>query len=86
MSSAPNPLVKFYRTATTSVKLPSRGKYYDEGVLKLNDDGEVSIFPMTAQDEITLQNPDALLSGEAISNHIYLYDDTPPERGEITPR
>lgn len=67
MSSAPNPLAKFYRTATTSVKPPSRGAFYDEGVINLNDDGEISIFPMTAQDELILQNPDALLNGEAIT-------------------
>lgn len=66
MNKELNPLTQFYRTATTSVKLPSRGKYYEDGVLNLNDDGEVSIFPMTAQDEITLKNPDALLSGEAV--------------------
>lgn len=61
-----NPLTKFYRTATTSVRLPSRGAYYANDVVNLNEDGEVSIFPMTAQDELTLQNPDALLNGEAI--------------------
>ena len=70
MSKAPNPLVQFYRTATTSVKLPSRGRYYEDGVLKLNDENEISIFPMTAQDEIMLQNPDALLSGEAVTTVI----------------
>lgn len=70
MNKKSNPLEQFYRTATTSVKLPSRGKYYDDGVLTLNDDAEISIFPMTAQDEITLQNPDALLSGEAVTTVI----------------
>ncbi len=70
MSKTANPLTKFYRTAALSVSLPSKGKYYDDGVVKLNDDGEVPVFPMTAQDEITLQNPDALLSGEAITNVI----------------
>ena len=70
MNKEANPLAQFYRTATTSVKLPSRGKYYDDDVLTLNDDGEISIFPMTAQDEITLKNPDALLSGEAVTKVI----------------
>lgn len=66
MNEEVNPLTKFYRTSALSVKIPSRGQYYADGVVKLNDDGELNIFPMTAQDEVTLQNPDALLSGEAV--------------------
>jgi hypothetical protein len=70
MNQAENPLSKFYRTATLSVKLPSRGKYYSDGVVELNDDDEVGILPMTAQDELVLQNPDALLNGEAVTKVI----------------
>lgn len=66
MNQAQNPLSKFYRTATLSVKLPSRGAYYEDGAVELNDDDEIGVLPMTAQDEIILQNPDALLSGEAV--------------------
>ena len=60
-----NPLAKYYRNAKLSVGLPSRGKYYADDVLTLDESGELMIFPMTAQDEITLQNPDALLTGKA---------------------
>jgi hypothetical protein len=70
MNQAENPLSKFYRTATLSVKLPSRGRYYSDGVVELNDDDEVGILPMTAQDELVLQNPDALLNGEAVTKVI----------------
>lgn len=66
MNDASNPLKQYYRNEKISVKLPSRGKYYSEKVLVLNEDEELGIFPMTAQDEITLQNPDALLTGQAV--------------------
>ncbi len=66
MAKQPNPLTQFYRVEKSSVKLPSRGLFYPEGVVELNDDGEVSIFPMTAADEMQFKNPDALLSGAAI--------------------
>ena len=65
MTQQGNPLQKYYRNAKLSVRLPSRGKYYAKDVLTLDDAGELAIFPMTAQDEITLQNPDALLTGQA---------------------
>ena len=66
MAQSENPLKKYYRNAKLSVKLPSRGEYYKDGTLALNEDGELPIYPMTAQDEITLQNPDALLTGQAL--------------------
>lgn len=61
-----NPLTQFYRVEKSSVGLPSRGQFYDDTVVELNDDGEVPIFPMTAADEMQLKNPDALLSGSAV--------------------
>jgi hypothetical protein len=70
MNQTGNPLSKFYRTATLSVKLPSRGSFYDDGVVELNDELEVDVLPMTAQDELILQNPDALLNGEAVTKVI----------------
>lgn len=66
MNDIINPLKQYYRNEKISVKLPSRGKYYPENILTLNEDEELGIFPMTAQDEITLQNPDALLTGQAV--------------------
>jgi hypothetical protein len=65
MTQGDNPLKKYYRNVKLSVGLPSRGKYYADDVLTLNESGELPIYPMTAQDEITLQNPDALLTGSA---------------------
>ena len=66
MNKAVNPLQQFYRKETTYLKLPSRGQFYDEGVIELLESGELAVMPMTAADEITLKNPDALLSGKAI--------------------
>ena len=66
MATNANPLKQFYRVERSSVKLPSRGIFYKEGVVELNDDEEVAIFPMTAADEMQMKNPDALLSGAAI--------------------
>lgn len=66
-----NPLSRYYRTARLSVQLPSRGLYYPEdSVVELGSDGEVSVLPMTAQDEIHMKNPDALLNGEAVTSLI----------------
>ena len=62
-----NPLKQFYRVEKSAVKLPSRGKFYGNGVIDLNDDGEVAVYPMTAADEMQLRNPDALLTGAAIT-------------------
>lgn len=62
-----NPLNKYYRTPKLSVLLPSRGLYYEPGAVVDTESGEeINILPMTAQDEVMLKNPDALLSGEAV--------------------
>ena len=63
-----NPLKQFYRVERSSVKLPSRGKFSSNNVIDINDDGEVAVYPMTAADEMQLRNPDALLTGAAISD------------------
>ena len=65
-----NPLQQFYRQEKVFVTLPSGGKFYDEGVVDLNEDGEVGVRPMTAADEVLFKNPDALLSGKAIKDVI----------------
>jgi hypothetical protein len=61
-----NPLKKFYRGVNTYIKIPSRGSFYEPGVIEFNDELELGIMPMTAQDELTLKNPDALLTGQAV--------------------
>lgn len=66
MNATGNPLQQFYRKETTYLKLPSRGQFYSEGVIEFLENDELAVMPMTAADEITLKNPDALLSGKAI--------------------
>lgn len=62
-----NPLQKYMRSPKIYAKLPSRGKYYTEEVIELSSaTDEVGILPMTANDELTLTTPDALLNGEGI--------------------
>ena len=68
MANTSNPLKQFYRIEKSSVKIPSRGRFYSNNVIDINEDGEVAIFPMTAADEMQLRNPDALLTGAAISD------------------
>jgi len=70
MNEKDNPLRQFYRTEKLWVELPSNGAFYNEDVLTLNDSNEIGIMAMTAADEILFNNPDALLSGDAIKKTI----------------
>lgn len=60
-----NPLLAYARRPELSVKLPSNGKWYPDGMIKYTLNGEVEVYPMTPKDELMLLNPDALLSGDA---------------------
>lgn len=64
MSDKSNPLSKYFRKPTIYVQIPTGGKFNPEIDKTLLD--EIPILPMTAIDEITMQNPDALLNGEAL--------------------
>ena len=59
-----NPLKQYFRVPGAFVKLPSNGKFYSVPP-KLSSEGELAIYPMRAEDELWLKNPDALLNGEA---------------------
>ncbi len=61
-----NPLAQFYRQEAFRIKLPSRGAYYIDSILALDENEELGIMPMTAQDEIILKSPDNLLTGKAL--------------------
>lgn len=63
-----NPLLEKLRIVQgETIKLPSCGLLYEEGILDPNvTDGEIRIHPMTIRDEIIMRSPDALFSGEAI--------------------
>ena len=60
-----NPLLDFARKVELSIKLPSNGNWYEEGTIDYTLGGEVEVYPMLPKDELTLMNPDGLLSGQS---------------------
>jgi hypothetical protein len=62
-SLSANPLSKHFRQPVLYLKLPSNGRWYQEGSLDLPVTGEIPVFAMTARDEITFKTPDALMNG-----------------------
>ena len=65
-----NPLKGHFRAPKMFTRLPSGGAFYNEGVIELNDTGEVEIYAMTSRDEVMMRNPDALLNGESVAQII----------------
>ena len=61
-----NPLSKHFRRPAIYFKLPSNGKFWEEGSIDLPVTSEIPVYPMTAGDEITLKTPDALMNGSGI--------------------
>ena len=61
-----NPLMDFARKVECSVKIPSQGLLYDEDTIEFNAIGEVDIMPMLPNDELSIVNPESLISGDAI--------------------
>jgi len=64
-----NSLLDYYRKPQVYCMLPSQGKFYFDGI-KLGIDGQLAVKAMTANDELMLKNPEALINGEAILNLI----------------
>jgi hypothetical protein len=64
-----NPLQKYFRQPKIYISLPSKGLYYERGVLG-GDYNNVPIFAMSGMDEIIFKTPDALFSGEATAKVI----------------
>lgn len=61
-----NPLAMFMRQPRIYIRLPSNGEYWPESSLEISENGEYPVFSMTAQDEMLLKVPDALMSGQAV--------------------
>ncbi len=68
MNTNENPLSQYFRKPGIYVQIPTGGKFNPEIEKTMLD--ELPILPMTAIDEISMQNPDALLNGEALINLI----------------
>ena len=67
MDSAPrNPLSGYFRQPSIYIKLPSKGRWWNDGALNMPAIGEIPVFPMSLNDEIMLKTPDALMNGQGI--------------------
>lgn len=67
---APNPLANLMRKPKLKVQLPSKGNYWLEGSIEFSEDNEYPVYSLTARDELALQNPASVASGQAIANAI----------------
>lgn len=47
------------------LRLPSKGHYWSEGSIEINEQNEYEVYAMTVKDELLLKTPDALLNGYA---------------------
>lgn len=65
-----NPLQRYFRRPALWVKLPTLGKWYNNGEVTFNERQEVQVFGITAIDEIMLNTPDALFNGHALETVI----------------
>jgi len=60
-----NPLRKHFRQPELYITLPSQGRGWPEGSVRIPANGELAVYSMTAADEILMLTPDALMNGEA---------------------
>ncbi len=63
---APNPLMGLMRQPKIYIRLPSGGEFWEPGSLDATENGEYPVYSMTAQDELKLKIPDALMNGQAV--------------------
>lgn len=61
-----NPLMGLMRQPKIYIRLPSGGQYWDPGSIDIPENGEFPVYSMTAQDELTLKIPDALMNGQSV--------------------
>lgn len=66
-----NPLSSLMRKPKLSVRLPSNGRFWPDGCLKVSESGEYEVYSMTAKDEILLKNPGTQTGGQAVVNVIH---------------
>jgi len=65
-----NPLQKHFRRPALWIKLPTLGRWYTDGSVNFNQEEQVTIFGLSAKDDIMLNTPDALLNGHALETVI----------------
>jgi hypothetical protein len=67
---AVNPLARYFRAPGINVTLPTGGAFLPEGSISFDMDGKIQVLPMTAEVELLMKSPDALMSGFAIEQMI----------------
>ena len=60
-----NPLKQYFRRPAIHIRLPSKFNYTPD-IIEFPPTGELPVYPMTANDEITSRTPDALFNGSAV--------------------
>ncbi len=65
-----NPLKQYFRQPALYLRLPTLGKWYNGGDVRVNEDAEIAIYGLSAVDDIMLNTPDAMLNGKALENVI----------------
>ena len=65
-SAQSNPLLAQMRQPKIYIRLPSGGEFWEQSSLEISENGEYPVYSMTAQDELKLKIPDALMNGQAV--------------------
>lgn len=73
-----NPLLEAIRVPGETFTLPSKGLFYKNNELAV-DNGEVHVHPMTTKHELIMKTPDKLFSGKAVNE---IFKDCIPEVNE----
>lgn len=60
-----NPLASYIRKPVIFIKLPSEGKWWPAGSIKIPENGELPVMAMTGNDEIMLKTADGLINGSS---------------------
>lgn len=63
-------LQEYKRQPKLFIDLPSKGKWYNDSIVKDGNVEKLPVFGMNAMDEIVFQTPDALFTGEATAQVI----------------
>ncbi len=60
-----DPLLDFYRHKEMYIKLPTEGKWYTSNI-KMSDQNEIGVMPLSFKDEMLLSIPDSVYNGESL--------------------
>jgi len=67
MTEFSNPLLARIQFPGETFQIPSQGIFYNAGELdEFVENGEITVYPMTAIDELSMKSPDMMFSGQGI--------------------